>query len=390
MDALQSLFMLRFDGTKIKSLPNSLYRLAFVKPSGFLPSPWNDAVQWMRQSLKSTVQRYTVTGDRLRIEIRPDTAVPFAQEHLRLLVKALESNSRLGNPPSIISVVYPGEVPVDAGGLRRERFRHIFPDYAEQIKWDAEPILVYREERNCFMLERAMNREMYPPEIEFCRNTGKLMGALLCGFASFPNSRGDACKIGNIFPEHFYAGLLHAVLYLACRNPERRTHKEQEALCRILALNDKNGLIDGDGKLLFDLAFLRDDSNRPDHPKIRMSDEDLYKIWKLMNHYEDIENLMDEWFPSMAEFMRNAGFIREEFEACNAFPEGMLEAFRSVLDKEFSREEIQSTLIGYMFKQYHRQCEPLIYVAQGFRSLLKDFPLNTDFQTLVLSTFNKC
>ena len=94
-------------------------------------------------------------------EIRRDTTVPFAQEHLKLLVEELERSRRLADPPHQVFVTYgAGEDPMDGGGLRRDRFYHIFPDYARQIKDNLDPIFVYNEEKHCFILERPINRPM--------------------------------------------------------------------------------------------------------------------------------------------------------------------------------------------------------------------------------------
>ena len=392
MDALEALDTLRFGGTKIESLPHSLYRLALNKPPGFLPSPWNETVQWMCTALQlqASVLRvpllsqylppYNITGDTLRIEIRRGTAIPFAQEHLSLLVKALESSTRrdshnrdgLAHPPKNIFVTYGlGQDPIDLGGLRRERCNRMLLDCAEQMKDDLGPIFVYKEDKNCFILERAINRtEMHPSEIEFCQNIGKLIGAFLFGFASFPNSPSNACKIGNIFPEYFYTWLISIALDPCYTRGRPRPYlipsfaemhqREQESICYLLSCSDQNGLKDGTGKLLFDTPGLSDFWN---HPNSNTSNDNLYKIWKLLNHYEDVDTI--RMFPSLV------GFVQEEFEAYNAFPEGMLEAFRNALHAdEATKEKLKSTLSRYRFEQYHRQCEPLVYVAQGFQSVI--------------------
>ena len=95
-----------------------------------------------------------------------------------------------------------------------------------------------------------------------------------------------------------------------------------------------------------------------------------------MNYYEDAESITAK-FPSMATF------ISEEFMTMNAFPEGMVDAFREELDKDGNRERMQLALTGYMVEQYHRQCEPLMRVAQGFQSILEHLPPGVDFKGLV-------
>ena len=210
------------------------------------------------------------------------------------------------------------------------------------------------------------------------------MGALLLGFASYPHSRGNACKIGNVFPEHFYAGLLH----LACNPPDDGEYSfigvllQHDSTCRVLALHDKNGLADGAGNLLFDLECLREELKGEPGPltdhDLPFSVGDLYKIWKLMNHYEDFASIREKFDIN---FMREC--IGEEFVAMNAFPEGMLEKFRRELNLGNNRARIPLILKRYMYEQYYRQAEPLEYVAKGFQSILRYLPPGTDLQTLI-------
>ena len=92
----------------------------------------------------------------------------------------------------------------------------------------------------------------------FAEIRGKLIGVLLLAFASFPQVPSDACKIGNVFPEYFYDGLLH-VAFDAYPLPsfEEMERPKQEALCSVLATKDRNGLMDEIGNLLFDIECLK-------------------------------------------------------------------------------------------------------------------------------------
>lgn len=385
MNELENLHTLRMSNTNIESLPPSLYQLALIKPPGFLRSPWNETVNWMYAALNGQKQPYSVQRDTLRITITHATRAPFAQEHLELLVTELKHKGRLKNPPSRVFVKHENEAGIDAGGLRKDFFYHLLPDCARQMKGDADPILTHKED--FFLLERGITRsDMLLSESIFCLNIGSLLGTLFSGLG------GTTCKIGNVFPEHFYYGLLalaiddQPLIAFKAMNPER-----QERLCRTLALNDKNGIQDSEGNLLFHLTCLKNDFTLLD-PQTPISVLDLYKIWKLINHYEGDEQdetithkiplslipfLVPDALITTYDMFQNETFLKESFSG------GLCNAFREALKQEENQTEVLYALEKYMFETYSRQCEPLVAVTLGFQSsvslnTLYDKLLNTD------------
>ena len=125
MDALGNLQELDFWETKIESLPVSLYRLALNKPPSFLPFPWDATVQWMRTAQELTIRQsqnpsppYIVTDNTLRIEMRRDTAVPFATGTLKL------AHWRIRTGRSSLTSSHGGICDI-WGGRRANRWRRI-------------------------------------------------------------------------------------------------------------------------------------------------------------------------------------------------------------------------------------------------------------------------
>lgn len=369
---LQNLYFL--STPKITSLPVSLYRRALSleleetqrfgcalqheedsrrwrrRQSAFLPSPWNETVQWMHDALHKKFLPYEVKthptngSQELHIKIHPETAAPFAQEHLHLLVECLENHSLTSPPPIFSRVRYEGQNGIDLGGLSRHFWHQFF--------FNIDHPILKRSSEGC-LLEMETNRPINAQDVKLCKNIGKLLSAFVDGLSV-------NYTIGNVFPPHFYTGLLLGLYYkrnFFGEGPLKLFHEmpphRQLALCKMLALHDKNGLKDSEGSLLYVLDYFADQSEFP------TSDKDLYKVWNLINLNESPETI-EKWFPSMREFIVSDESITEESDRPR-----LVQTFRKDLnlDKQF----IASSVARYVMASYGRQCDPLTAVMQGFQ-----------------------
>lgn len=352
--AIRSLLSLRFSRTRIESIPVSLYRLALTKSKGFLASPWNESTQWMLQALKGTLRPYSihVARDELYIVVKPETLIPYAQEHLALLVGALEEHG-LTKPPRCVFIRHEGEEGIDQGGLTRNFFGRIFPNLALQIK-EVHPILVYAEDRGYYILEREKDAPMKLENIQLCKNIGKLLCALTCGL-------GRKGKIGNVFPQHIYAYLfLNLFVRSGLFKPLIRFREmsaiEQISLCRDMACLDQDGVKDGEGNILFQKKYFN-------NPLWKMNFDALHKLWILMNHIAEDEDLKS-MFPSMLQHgLIFDDYLNKEIENEERFMSAFLRDIVQLDTKQF----IDSTLTDYAVERYSRQCEALTDVMHGFK-----------------------
>lgn len=354
--SLIQLHTLNFTDTKIEFLPISLYRLALSKSQEFLPFPWNEPVLWMAQAISGQRTSYVMNTqrDELQINVNPQTMVPFAQEHLRLLVQALERHG-LTKPPKNVFVRYEGERGIDQGGLKRHFFNTIFPNLALQTK-DDHPIFKFSEEKGYYVLEKELGSLSTAQDIEMCENIGKLLCALLCGLS-------EECKIGNVFSQHFYGylfliGFVQNIMFVPSRS-HQITKVRQRFFCCSLATLDKDGIKDREGNLLFQESYFK---------TFQMTNHDLYKLWMLLACAADKEEL-EGIFPKM---LAN-GFIFDDPAGEHVIDKDALaNSFRrdiiSTADYPFMEFFIRTTLVKYAEDMYMRQCEALTSVIRGFQS----------------------
>lgn len=317
---------------QLKELPSSLYTLALQRPPHFLPDPWDDAVSRMRAS------SYTVNpageGTCL-IRIHRDTTVPFAQEHLQLLIDAMSPHV-----PTRSLVIYRREDGSDGGGLSREFWSHLMTNIARQTEHDRHPILTDSGEGHYVLRQ---NGPMTAQHLTLCQNIGKLLSALLCGLAQ------NGYKLGHVFPQHFYAGLL-AILRLPSPHPHSfatMPAAQARQLCYDIAREVKGGMF-------FNLP------PRLQQQLVNSEEMDphlLHRIWQILNVNMD-RDAIDAAFPTMKAFIG---------ELCIKPLADFATEFRKSLNPESSRL-IERVLLDAAYESYSQEAVPLVAVAHGFMS----------------------
>lgn len=318
---------------KLKELPSSLYSLALKRPPHFLPDPWNNAITRMHDSTYA-LELSREEAD-LRIRIHRDTTVPFAQEHLQLLVDAMSQRV-----PTTSLVTYKGEEGADGGGLSREFWSHLIVNIAQQTEHDHRPILTDSGE-GYYQLKQ--NGPLTAQHLALCHNIGKLLSALLCGLAQ------NGYKMGHVFPQHFYTGLLVILrLYVSpLHSFETMAITQQKQLCYHIARGVKDGLF---SKLPFPLKEQLSKSDQ-------MAPQLLHHIWQILNMNME-EDALEATFPTMKAFIGQLSIENLTDFAIQ---------FRQSLNPDNS-SLIEQVLLDAAYESYSQEAAPLIAVAQGFNS----------------------
>lgn len=340
----------------VSSLPISLYRAAFEERARI--DPPNEIVEWMNHQMRNA---YKIENNELKIRIKPETAIPFATEHLRSLVFQLEQSRQYNLPINRSFVQYEGQLGIDAGGLSRDFWYQRIPYLALQMQATERPLLI-DSGKGYFILEcpKTEIRLGAMDEKQIYKNIGKLCGAVFNGVA------GEQAKLGTIFPRYFYIALCKISLdYKGAGITE---------LIRTCAKYDTEGIKDEEGRLIFDIDY----SKRPSE----MSDEDLYKVWKMTQWNGDGE-FIKQYFPSLEEFILpedsleelilpednekdrpRPGFVELEKRA------GFLAKFRSTFNEGRNEAELEREINKYITEAYQRQVFALLDFAEGFRTMV--------------------
>lgn len=391
---LTRLIELNLSGNYQLEPPLSLYMLALKLPSVVKHPGVKRASHWMSMALRGRIRAYEVNREenQLKIEIRRDTLIPFARQHLKLLIEAIgPQDYRQPNwVPCRSSVCYVGsdgrpEVGIDAGGVSRDFWDRCIPNIAQQIAWN-HPILK-RLASGYYILEKEMGRPMTREDTELCENIGKLLSLFVAGF-------GEHHKLGAVFPEHFYSALAYLYslfhmsvpsnrewdLYPCFENNHIQGHMQ---LCSLLAVADKEGIKDKNGHLFFDMHEKVGDQGR--HKRIGIgrasakilfpdvldaggfTDSTLYKIWRILNVQVD-EDEVQRIFSKLSDF-----FCIEEMPT-GEDGQYFADTFTNYLKNEQHKDQplhqfVAEAVMQYAYDTYHRQCDPLIAVMRGFKNV---------------------
>lgn len=323
-----------------------------------------ESIQWMEEALTDKQKPYRVRHGELRIDVYRETMIPFATQHLTLLLDVLKK--QWNQLPQTSFVFYSWgaakEQGTDLGGLSRHFWHHFLPNIAEQTK---DHPLLKSDDAGFYKLERKRTLEMTKEETTLCQQIGNL----LCLFAS---GLGKNVKLGPVFPTHFYAGLLHLyVKYAQVPCPpsfQEMPLIDQQKLCYIFARENQYGIKDINNHLLFSLPPTKESHTGEMGCITHYNPEDLHKVWLLLHYQlgEEGQSTLLRRFPEMSEFINysDISFIKPQD----------LERFAETFKKSLSSQEdneafIQETIWQCAFDLYHLECEPLFAVMQGFKEI---------------------
>lgn len=383
------------------NVPISLYGLELESPGVIKHPGVKEAAAYMRALLRGRRRVYEVQvyeneesfdqEKHLVAEIRRDTLIPFARQHLRLSLQAIgPQNSHDTEWVPLRSLVRymsaDGRVEIggDVGGLSREFWSQCIPNIARQLE-QQHPILKDTGEGH-YVLEKEMGCLMTARDIELCEDIGGLLSVFASGL-------GDNFKLGNLFSEHFYSALVHIYFiffnsnskYSECPFFQAMPDVQKNILCCLLAIANKGGVKDRKGNLLFDMYEKK--MNMGEHRKVTcldialvnlfsfdirnnvFTDETLYKIWRILNLQVD-EGVLTGIFPLLGQFISEfeEPFLEEEEL------EDFLVLFKSYLatqqrNGEYIADFVAKAIVQYAYDTYSRQAEPLVHVAYGFRNV---------------------
>lgn len=358
-------------------LPDNFYREALKQYQTNklfkLFGPVGNTVEWMHKAITRTLkqQPYEVRSDAGRpltiyIDIPTETTIPFAQEHLDLVIDAIEKSQQVPTDSSVryFSFEQGRDPGIDASGLSKDYYYKLLPNIALQLRNESNPIFTYSDERNCFELRKNTDDfSRNQNDVKLCRNIGKLL-------AIFALEMGKHYKIGAVFPKYFYEG----ILYLEENGLENLEERSMKMLAFFLATEDEHNPLFNiriqDG---VEYGVCR--TVRPDELERLLKTQpsqftktSLVNIWQMFNEQlnETEQTALKESYPQLEEFV---GSLDEAEINKDDFYTNFVRYLHTSKDLA---QKVELATFEYAYNTYGNQVSPLTAVAVGFREIAKN------------------